>query len=390
MSINRHNYEEFFLLYVDNELSAQERNAVDVFVDQNPDLGRELMLLQQSVLKQGDIVFEDKEGLLKVPELAALQERLLLFEDDELDFAETTEIKNLLVTDASAAKEWHILQKTKLQPDTAIVFPDKKSLYRTAGGRVVGFKWWRAVAAALLLGLGIWTGVTIYKNNVKTGATTESIANGNKTTAPQNTANNSSSVPVPVEPVIKTPIVPETVVTTNIQKDQALRPEEKTNPQKNVLPRDKNLPVKGNNNMAHLPADKLPGNNLPKPVLENINKIAGNKNETVIVEPGMNEIKNNLDKNAVAVNKTVVSVEPVKTIIDKNMAASTNTLAQNTLLSNTNETNNNDHILYMDEEKVKRTKIGGLFRKLKRVIERTTNIKMGNGIKVAGFEIAKQ
>ena len=390
MSINRHNYEEFFLLYVDNELSAEERNAVDVFVQQNPDLGRELMLLQQSVLKQGDIVFEDKDSLLKVPELAALQEKLLLFADGELNFGESMEIKNQLVTDAAAAKEWHVLQKTKLQPDTVIVFPDKKSLYRTAGGRVVGFKWWRAVAAALLLGLGIWTGVTIYKNNTKTGAAKEPIASGNNTTVPKKTANNNSSVPVPVEPVIKIPIAAETVATTNIQKDQALRPEEKTNTKKNVLPRDKNLQVKDKNNMAHLPADKLPGNNLTKPVLENINKIAGNKNETVIVEPGMNEMKNNIGKNAAAVNKTVISVEPVKTVIDKYMAASTNTLAQNTLLSNTNEPNNNDHILYMDEEKVKRTKIGGLFRKLKRVIERTTNIKMGNGIKVAGFEIAKQ
>ena len=45
-------------------------------------------------------------------------------------------------------------------------------------------------------------------------------------------------------------------------------------------------------------------------------------------------------------------------------------------------------ILYFDEEKVKRTKVGGLFRKVKRVFERTADIKTGGTLKIAGFEIA--
>jgi hypothetical protein len=45
----------------------------------------------------------------------------------------------------------------------------------------------------------------------------------------------------------------------------------------------------------------------------------------------------------------------------------------------------------MDEEKVKKTKIGGFFRKVKRVVERTTNIKTGgNNFKVANLEFAIQ
>jgi hypothetical protein len=42
----------------------------------------------------------------------------------------------------------------------------------------------------------------------------------------------------------------------------------------------------------------------------------------------------------------------------------------------------------MDEEKVSRTKAAGFLKKIKRTVERTTKIKPGNSLRIAGFEFA--
>ncbi|MBO9570907.1 MAG: hypothetical protein J7497_01660, partial [Chitinophagaceae bacterium] len=69
MLINRTNYEEFFLLYVDGELSAGDRIAVEKFASEHPDLLEELNLLKETVLvPENEIVFEGKEKLYKKEE----------------------------------------------------------------------------------------------------------------------------------------------------------------------------------------------------------------------------------------------------------------------------------------------------------------------------------
>ena len=63
MNINRHNYESFFLLYIDNELCASDRNAVELFVLDNADLKSELYMLQQSIVQPDLITFKAKNNV---------------------------------------------------------------------------------------------------------------------------------------------------------------------------------------------------------------------------------------------------------------------------------------------------------------------------------------
>ncbi len=66
MLINRSNYEEFFLLYIDGELNETERLTVEKFVSDHPDLREELDVLRDTVLvSDSAIVFENKQQLYK-------------------------------------------------------------------------------------------------------------------------------------------------------------------------------------------------------------------------------------------------------------------------------------------------------------------------------------
>lgn len=168
--INRENYEEFFLSYVDNELPAEARAAVERFVAQHPDLQEELeALLQCRIEPEPDAVFPGKGGLLQY------EESFLLYVDGELDEAGKQRVEELVHTYPSKGVELSRLLMTVNHPDPAIVFPDKERLYRHER-RIVWMPWLQAGVAAAVLALvallllphGRKTDVAATKNNSAT------------------------------------------------------------------------------------------------------------------------------------------------------------------------------------------------------------------------------
>src|ERR1700752_4230013 len=156
LNIDRHNYEEYFILYMDNELSAEERAAVESFVQKHPDLKEELdQILQYKLVPDTELSYPFKEELLKGQEYGSIntvnyESWLLLYVDNELSVDERKMVGQFVNDHPAAAASLALLQKTKL-PAAKISCPDKNSLYRRER-RIAPF--WMAAAAVLILALG--------------------------------------------------------------------------------------------------------------------------------------------------------------------------------------------------------------------------------------------
>ena len=160
MEINRNNYEAFFLMYVDQELSATEREMVDAFIRQHPDLKAELDLLLDTVSAGDESVrFDDKEKLMAVNGFR--EEELLTYMDGESGPEMSAAIEKAVGENDEMKQHVALLEKLYFKPDMSVIYPAKDALYRRA--RVTKMDWWRiAVAASLLLLVSAW--LFLYKD----------------------------------------------------------------------------------------------------------------------------------------------------------------------------------------------------------------------------------
>lgn len=152
--ITQANYEEFFLLYVDNELTEQERAMVDAFIQFHPELQPELDLLMGARLEPELFHFEGKEQLLSgnIRE-NSIDETLLLHIDNELDENTRQSVTQKLEKDETYRRQYQLLLRTKSDPAEVIPYPNKKELYRHSVVRMRLGVALRVAAAVLVVAL---------------------------------------------------------------------------------------------------------------------------------------------------------------------------------------------------------------------------------------------
>jgi hypothetical protein len=349
MNITRNNYEEFFILYLDNELNREERSRVEFFLQQHPDLQEELSMLQQTrLVPDTQVIFKGKQSLWKSStqcdiSLANYEEWLLLYIDDELTIEQEVTVENFAIANPAVKAELDILQKTKLQPEESIIYFNKESLYRKEEKErpVAVIRWWRITAAAALLFAVSITGFLIYNNNKK--GVDQPLAGNN------GIKNNTIKKEVPVQPIVKQK-GQESINQTLPEKKDMQQPLQ-VQAKKNTIPVQqpvREIPVRLNpeeNQIAFVSPNETNTNNLPDPV--------NNPN-----------IKGSIGITSATLTK-LKDIDP------------------NSLVTNSNPpsfkfTGNNLQPDETDESEmtsVKKTKFRGLLRKITRTFEKTTNIK---------------
>lgn len=161
--LNISNYESWFLSYIDGELTEAEVEVLQQFLLKYPHLQQELDLLEGvKIVPDTSVTFDNKSVLYKNTATADISEEeqalMLSYLDGELAGAELDSVKQYLGNNPAAAKEFEIFSRTKLVPDTSIVFPDKASLYRHMRKPGVIYRriGWSAAAAAVVAGLIFW------------------------------------------------------------------------------------------------------------------------------------------------------------------------------------------------------------------------------------------
>ena len=357
MNINRHNYEEYFILYSDNELSSDDRRRVDEFVLFNPDLKDELDIYLNSILTtDASLKFENKEDLHRY------DESILSYIDDELPADEKLKLERLIGDSPRLQQELNFYQKTKLQTDTEIVFENKSILYRsTEKRRVVPMRMIRwAAAAAILIAVSI-TAINYF--NKQTGAPDIAKTNPSekKDPVPDNTIENVAAAKD--EKKGETPIAPDnTIEQPNIEKAAKQNSfVNNTGKQKPGLPKEKRTEtvlVPNERKKEDITVNQQPpSNNLPSPQNKNNDAVAGNS---------FDEKKKNV--NEAPTDKISV----------------TNPTDAPLYISSTNI----DTELNTDEEN-KNKKSRGLLRKITRLFEKNTGIKATDDdkLRIAAFTV---
>ncbi len=181
MEINQHNYEHYFLMYIDNELSVEERAAVNDFIMQYPNYANKLEALQQLKMSPDTLIYENKFSLYKLSEQ---DEQCIAYLENELTNEEKASFESEISTDIylqSNVKQW---QATFITPPSTIeIAPDfKNSLYKKSAQikplwATVTFKRWASVAAILVVVIGL----NLFNTQNKQAAPSFTNNNGVKT-----------------------------------------------------------------------------------------------------------------------------------------------------------------------------------------------------------------
>src|SRR6266487_4912789 len=356
-TINRHNYEEIFLMYVDNELTNQQRAEVELFVQQNPDLEKEFEMLKQTKLTADEeIMFAHKTDLLKIKGSIGTEnyeEFFLLYIDNELNENGKDAVEKFVLQQPKLQDEFILLKQTVL-PQEKIVFPHKKTLYRREERRVVPFNWKKMAVAAAFIGIAalVWR-IAPHGNNINSRTVTTVQQKKQTVKRAQSGKQDQAVQPLPQsstnankEFAAKEP--------TKVKKDtEAIVKTEKKN---KIKPVEKNAQEVNNDIALKNKKDKDVNNPLPPVAIPENKDDAVVKNDNPVVT----------DINIAKDNSNEEPLEKAKSLNAMNDHPDVHDLIQPAVYKelNTNDDDNLRNTLYVGNMGLNKNKVRGIMKKV--------------------------
>ena len=353
MNINRDNYEEYILLYADNELTDSEKAEVLMFIKDNKDLEDEFRMIHYTISKpDNNVELADKSFLLKNDSAAFINERnyeeiFVLFHDNELTTEQRLETEQFLSRHPRLKDEFELIGLARFTSANEVVFPNKKLLYKKEKvGKLVPIVFWRVLAAAIFLGLGLW-------------ATYSYFNKPQKIVAVNNQQENRKPLPASVAQKPTTKQYSDTTSSSSIATNEykVTKPDAVAKATHNA-----GTSIGKNKDKSDQDIDR---NDL-KPVPASIDN-------SIVVDD--QKIKNLSRKEVTAINVIQPSTELTATATLNNKAQEpvAYTVPASFVQDAENKTDN--YVFYdVSTDEFKKTKMGGFLKKVKRVIERNNPI----------------
>ncbi len=153
MPINKNNYEIYFLDYHEGNLPAELVAELFLFLEKNPGLQAAFDEFENVQLPSAEkVIFPDKEFLKKeYIHDGNLSLFLVGHMEGTLSPEEKQQLKAYLDLHPEKANELPLFEKTRLQPDLSIVFPDKAQLKKTIPLYRQPHAWYYLAAAACVI-----------------------------------------------------------------------------------------------------------------------------------------------------------------------------------------------------------------------------------------------
>jgi hypothetical protein len=368
-------------MYVDNELTSEQRAEVELFVQQNLDLQKEFEMLQQTKLTTDEeILFAHKTDLLKIKDSIGIdnyEEFFLLYIDNELNESGKEAVEKFVLQHPQLQDEFTLLKQTVL-PQEKITFSNKKSLYRKEDRRVIPY-WARIAAAAAFIGITAMVWWIVPNNSINNNDITIATEKLKKQTVKpdQNVKQDTT-----VQPLIQTPAdsnkeLAETRQTENKKNNKSAiaNPEKKIG----VKPAEKSIQEENKDFALNKRKNKKAPNQEPKDTISADRDKPVVKNEPLIAD--INTENDNPGKDPLEQAKSINAIN----------TPNLNTLVQPAVYKelNTNDDDNLQSSLYIGNMELNKNKVRGIMKKVGGLFagkSKKSSDEKGK-LQVAGFEL---